>query len=89
MEAGVTQRGADRGSRRRPALGRPCAGGDEEDGQAGRRPVGEIVEAGALTHNDLGITATALEAIVPTYLQRFRPPAGQRRRLEEQKKEGR
>ena len=40
-----------------------------------------VVDPDALTLKDLGITATALEAIVPTYLGRFRPPASQRRRL--------
>ena len=48
-----------------------------------------VVDAGALKLADLGITATALEAIVPTYLQRFRPPTDQRRRLEEKKEAGR
>ncbi len=36
-----------------------------------------VVASGALTLEDLGIEATAAEAILPTYLQRFRRPATQ------------
>lgn len=36
-----------------------------------------VVTPGALTLADLGITPTAIEAIVPTYLRRFRPPGAQ------------
>jgi NADH dehydrogenase len=40
-----------------------------------------VVAAGALTLADLGIAAQAVEAIVPTYLERFRPPVKSRKRL--------
>jgi NADH dehydrogenase len=36
-----------------------------------------VVAAGALTLADLGITPTAVEAIVPTYLRRYRPAGAQ------------
>jgi NADH dehydrogenase len=39
-----------------------------------------VVSAGALTLTDLGIEPQAIEAIVPTYLHRFRPPVKHRRR---------
>ena len=34
-----------------------------------------VVSAGALTLQDLGVEATAAETILPTYLKRFRPPS--------------
>jgi NADH dehydrogenase len=40
-----------------------------------------VVAPGALTLADLGITPQAVEAIVPTYLARFRPQVKSRRRL--------
>jgi NADH dehydrogenase len=39
-----------------------------------------IVGPNALTLKDLGIEATAVEAVVPAYLSRFRPVASQARR---------
>ncbi|MCU0838842.1 MAG: complex I NDUFA9 subunit family protein [Rhodospirillales bacterium] len=39
-----------------------------------------VVSAGALGLQDLGVAPTAVEAIVPTYLARFRPVARQRQR---------
>lgn len=38
-----------------------------------------VVKGGALTLQDLGIEATAVESIVPTYLRRYRKPAFQKR----------
>ena len=38
-----------------------------------------VVSPGALTLNDLGIEPTDLEAVLPTYLDRFRPQAKRRR----------
>jgi NADH dehydrogenase len=43
--------------------------------------VDNVVSPGALTLADLGITPTAIELILPSYLDRFRPPAHQRKRL--------
>jgi uncharacterized protein YbjT (DUF2867 family) len=40
-----------------------------------------VVADGALTLSDLGIEPTAVEAIVPAYLYRYRPPVSQRRRV--------
>ncbi len=40
-----------------------------------------VVSPTALTLADLGITATTMEAVLPTYLSRFRPQVKQRRRL--------
>lgn len=40
-----------------------------------------VVSTEALTLKDLGIEATAVESIVPTYLERYRPPVQRRRRL--------
>ncbi len=40
-----------------------------------------VVAPGALTLHDLGIEATAMEAVVPAYLDRFRPQSRQRLRL--------
>jgi NADH dehydrogenase len=40
-----------------------------------------VVAPGALTFADLGIEPQAVEAIVPTYLHRFRPPVMRRPRL--------
>lgn len=40
-----------------------------------------VVDAAALTLRDLGIEATAMEAIVPAYLDRFRPQSRQRVRF--------
>lgn len=40
-----------------------------------------VVTEGALTLNDLGIEPHTAEAIVPTYLHRFRPPTGHQPRL--------
>ncbi len=40
-----------------------------------------VVSAGALTLADLGIEPQAVEAIVPSYLHRFRPPVKRRPRL--------
>lgn len=39
-----------------------------------------VVGASALTFRDLGIEPTALEAVVPSYLNRYRPQVKQRRR---------
>jgi NADH dehydrogenase len=39
-----------------------------------------VVPAGALTFRELGIEPTAVEAILPTYLHQYRPPALQRKR---------
>jgi len=39
-----------------------------------------VVSEGALTFSDLGIEPTAVEAIIPTYLHRYRPQVRQRRR---------
>ncbi len=41
-----------------------------------------VVSPGALTLADLGISPTAIEAVVPAYLRDFRPPALRRRRLQ-------
>ena len=38
-----------------------------------------VVSPGALTLNDLGIEPTDLEAVLPTYLDRFRPQAKRHR----------
>lgn len=40
-----------------------------------------VVAPGALTLQDLGITPTAMDVVLPTYLARFRPQVKQRRRL--------
>jgi NADH dehydrogenase len=40
-----------------------------------------VVSEGAPNLTDLGIQPTAVEAIVPTYLHRYRPPFSQRRRV--------
>jgi len=39
-----------------------------------------VVSEGALTFSDLGIEPTAVEAIIPNYLHRYRPQVRQRRR---------
>lgn len=43
--------------------------------------VDNVVGSGALTLADLGITPTGIEAIMPGYLDRFRPPSRQRKRM--------
>ncbi len=40
-----------------------------------------VVSPGALTLSDLGISPTTMEAVLPTYLHRYRPQTKQRKRL--------